>query len=103
MSPNLASGFVAAALCVAGLAGNAEDLNQDEVLELRNSGVVAPFQNIVQSVAQRYPDMQILEVELEAEDGHYLYEIEILVGDGRVRELEIDAVSGTLLEDELED
>ncbi|CAA0123668.1 Uncharacterised protein [Halioglobus japonicus] len=103
MSPYLVACLVGASLCVAGPAGNADELNQDEVLKLRRSGLVAPFQDIVQSIAKRYADVQILEVELEADDGKYIYEIEILVDDGSVRELEIDAVSGTILEDELED
>lgn len=89
--------------CVASPAGNAYEINQDEVLELRRSGQVAPFQQILQAVTLRYPDLQVLEVELEAEDGKYLYEIDILLGDGSVREVEIDAASGTILEDEPED
>lgn len=87
----------------AGNAGNADDINQDEVLQLRRSGQVAPFQRILQAVSARYPDLQVLEVELEAEHDAYRYEIDILLGDGSVRELEIDARSGKILEDELED
>ena len=90
-------------LCVASPAGNADEINQDEVLELRRSGLVAPFQQILQAVTLRYPDLQVLEVELEAENGKYLYEIDILLGDGSVREVEIDAASGTILDDEPED
>jgi uncharacterized membrane protein YkoI len=90
-------------LCVASYAGNADDINQDEVLELRRSGQVAPFQHILQVVTLRYPDLQVIEVELEAEHGKYLYEIDILLGDGSVREVEIDAASGEILDDELED
>lgn len=90
-------------LSIASHAGNADNINQDEVLQLRRSGQVAPFQQILQAVTARYPDLQVLEVELEAEHDAYLYEIDILLGDGSVRELEIDAISGKILEDELED
>jgi uncharacterized membrane protein YkoI len=90
-------------LCVASAAGNTDELNQDEVLALRRSGAVAPLQQILQSLAQRYPDLQVLEVELEADHGKYVYEIDILTGDDSVRELEIDAMSGEILEDEAED
>ena len=85
------------------IASHADDINQDEVLQLRRSGQVAPLQQILQAVTALYPDLQVLEVELEAEHGAYLYEIDIMLGDGSVRELEIDASSGKILEDELED
>ncbi len=102
-TPWIVACFFGLLLCVAGLAGNADEINQDEVLALRRSGLVAPFQDILQAVARRYPDMQVLEVELEAEGDKYVYEIDILVGDGSVRELEIDAGNGSILDDELED
>tara|TARA_R110002124_G_scaffold91483_3_gene232793 strand:- start:3155 stop:3478 length:324 start_codon:yes stop_codon:yes gene_type:complete len=91
------------ALCVVGLPGNADDINQDEVLELRRSGAVAPFQAILQSVSSRYPGAQVLEVELENDGNDYIYEIDIVVDGGRVRELEIDASDGRILEDKMED
>lgn len=84
-------------------AGKADDINQDEALQLRRAGKIAPFQQILQAVTARYHDLQILEVELEAERGTYRYEINILLNDGSVRELEVDALSGKILEDELED
>lgn len=90
-------------LCVAGNAGSADDINQDEVLELRRSGQVMPLQDILGAIAKRYPQMQVLEVELESERGRYLYEIDILTAEGAARELEIDARNGAMLEDEAED
>lgn len=90
-------------LGAASFTGSAGDINQDEALELRRSGKVLPFQRILEPVFKRYPDAQILEVELEEDDDKYYYELEILVGEGMVRELEIDALSGEVVEDELED
>ncbi len=90
-------------MSVASSTGNAVELNQDEVLELRRKGNVLPFRRILDSVFKRHPDAQILEVELEEEDGKYYYELEIFVDEGVVRELEIDAVSGAILDDELDD
>ena len=101
--PRIAAHLVGFLFCAASFTGYADQLNQDEVLELRRSGEVAPFQQILQSVSLRYPGFQLLEVELEAEQDKYLYEIEILLIDNSVRELEIDAHSGEILEDEPED
>jgi uncharacterized membrane protein YkoI len=100
--PRVAAYLAGLVLCAASCAGYADELDQDEVLALRRSGEVAPFQQILQSITLRYPGLQLLEVELEAEQGKYVYEIEILLGDNSVRELEIDAHSGEILEDEAE-
>ncbi len=103
MSPYLSCLFLALALSVASSAGNAKDVSQDEALKLRRGGEVLPFQRILQAVFKRHPDATILEVELEEDHGKYYYELEILVDDGVVRELDIDASNGKVLQDELED
>lgn len=103
ISPFVLSCLLGLSLCAASFTGSADDIDQDDVLELRRSGKVLPLQRILEPVFERYPDMLILEVELEEDDGKYYYELEILVGEGMVRELEIDALSGEVVEDELED
>lgn len=81
----------------------ARDISQNEVLELRRRGELLPFEQVIALVETRHPGAQILEVELEEDDGRYLYELEILTRDNRVRELELDARDGRILDDELED
>tara|TARA_R110000787_G_scaffold286413_1_gene404708 strand:- start:5686 stop:6006 length:321 start_codon:yes stop_codon:yes gene_type:complete len=102
-SPRIVACLSTLLLGIASHTGNADEINQDEVLQLRRFGQVAPFQQILQAVTARYPDLQVLEVELEVEHDEYRYEIDILLSNGSVRELEIDATSGKILEDELED
>lgn len=80
----------------------ARDLDQDEALKLRKEGVIRPLESLLQRVNERYPNARLLEAELEEEDGQYRYEIEILVGDG-VRELEIGAMDGAIMKDEVDD
>ncbi|WP_295466954.1 PepSY domain-containing protein [uncultured Pseudomonas sp.] len=80
----------------------ARDLDQDEALKLRKEGVIRPLETLMQRVNERYPNARLLEAELEEEDGQYRYEIEILVGDG-VRELEISAMDGAIMKDEVDD
>ena len=46
---------------------------------------------------------QILETELDEDDGRYVYELEILDERGQVWELELDASTAELLELESED
>ena len=93
--------FAAVLLTGCGLA-HARDLSHNEALELRRSGALVPFEKILAEIERLYPGAQFLEVELEEEDDIYIYEIEILTSDYRVRELELDAASGAVLSDEIE-
>ena len=79
------------------------DVDQDEALRLRQSGEVLSFQAILRQADERYPGARLLEAELDDDDGQLIYDIELLTDDGVVRELEIDARSGRVLEDEVDD
>ncbi|MCK9564282.1 MAG: PepSY domain-containing protein [Bacteroidales bacterium] len=92
--------FVIAALLSGSAA--ARDVSHNEVLELRRQGLLLPLEQVLDQIETRHPGAQVLEVDLEREGQHYIYEIEILTRDRQIRELEIDARSGTILEDELE-
>jgi uncharacterized membrane protein YkoI len=82
---------------------SAHDLSQDEALHLRQQGVILPLEQLTAKALARYEAAQFLEAELEREDNRYVYEIEILLPGGQVRELEFDAVTGDLLEDKEDD
>jgi len=79
------------------------DVDQDEALRLRQSGEVLSFQAILRQADERYPGARLLEAELDDDDGELIYDIELLTDEGVVRELEIDARSGRVLEDEVDD
>ncbi|HEY1027963.1 MAG TPA: PepSY domain-containing protein [Pseudomonas sp.] len=81
----------------------ARDLDQDEALQLRREGVILPLEQLLQSALGRYPGARLLEAELEEDDDVYVYEVELLTGEGVVREIKLDAASGTLLKDEEDD
>jgi uncharacterized membrane protein YkoI len=59
-------------------------------------GEVIPLPRIL-ALAQAKVQGQVLEVELEHENARLLYEIKILAGNGRVRELRLDARTGALI------
>jgi uncharacterized membrane protein YkoI len=65
-------------------------------------GELLPLSKILQIAQRDYPG-KMLEVELERDDGRYVYEIEILLADGRVIELTYDGKTGELLETEIDD
>lgn len=81
----------------------ARDLSQDEALRLREQGRIMPLEQVLALVGKRHPNASLLEVELEEEDDIYRYEVELATRDGLVRELEIDAATGTILKDEEDD
>lgn len=81
----------------------ARDLDQDEVLRLRQKGAILPLEQLMQPALDRYPGARLLEAELEEHDDHYIYEVELLTTEGVVREIKLDAATGKFLKDEVED
>lgn len=79
------------------------DLGQDEALRLRQQGVILPLEQLVQKALGLHAGSKLLEVELEEEDGLYVYEIELLTSEGIVREVKVNAANGEVLEDEVDD
>lgn len=58
---------------------------------------VLPLAQILDVVAKRVPG-DIVELELEQEEGVWVYEIKVIAPDGRLLEVLVDAAEGTLLE-----
>ncbi|HKK15344.1 MAG TPA: PepSY domain-containing protein [Gammaproteobacteria bacterium] len=82
----------------------ASDVRADEAMQLKESGQILPLRDVIEQVNRDYPG-RIIEVELEEEDGLYIYEMEIVNEEGVVTELDIDASDGKVLkaEEEFED
>lgn len=79
-----------------------DKLDYREARELRQQGKILSLQEILQRVEKEHPG-QVIETELEREDGSYIYELEILDEQDRVMKLEVDAASGKILKTEEED
>ncbi|HMS80762.1 MAG TPA: PepSY domain-containing protein, partial [Burkholderiaceae bacterium] len=60
------------------------------------AGVVLPLRTLVERLAREHPG-EVLEVELEREDGRWVYEIKLLQPGGRLVKLEVDAATGQVL------
>ena len=80
----------------------ADDVDQDEVLALTEQGVILPLQTLIDDALGRFPG-RFLEAELERDDGRYIYELEIVTQDRRLIDLEYDAVTGTLLDVDIDE
>jgi uncharacterized membrane protein YkoI len=96
----IAAGLLACSAAPAAYGG--DDVGHQEARRLVQEGRILPLTEILERVARKAPG-EVLEVELELDDGVYVYELKILGPDGRVRDVEIDAPSGKILEIEDDD
>lgn len=97
------SRLILAALVLVTGAAMAAEVSRETARELRNAGVILALESILDKVRERYPEARLLEAELEKDDGIYIYELEILTREGRVRGLEVDASSARIIDDDEED
>tara|TARA_R110002167_G_scaffold45323_6_gene136136 strand:+ start:6135 stop:6467 length:333 start_codon:yes stop_codon:yes gene_type:complete len=81
-----------------GLTGStqADALDQDEVLTLIKQGDVLPLETLLQRHRERLQG-RLIDLELEHEQGRWLYELELIDSQGIVREYKVDAKSGEWL------
>lgn len=80
-----------------GLADKRDKRNEHNLVrEALQRGEVLPLEKILAIATQQVPG-DVIEVELEDEKRMLIYEIKILTGTGRVREVKIDARNGKVL------
>jgi Peptidase propeptide and YPEB domain len=61
------------------------------------AGQVLPLNTVLARLQKAYPG-QVLEVELEQEEGRWVYEIKLLQGSGQLLKLHVDARDGAVLD-----
>ena len=72
------------------------DNEQDRARAAVQAGKVLPLKTLLERLEREHPG-QVLEVELEQEDGRWIYEIKLLQPGGRLVKLELDAASGAVV------
>lgn len=73
------------------------DNEQDRARAAVQAGKVMPLKTLLERLEREHPG-QVLEVELEQDDGRWIYEIKLLQPGGRLVKLELDAASGAVLQ-----
>ena len=73
-----------------------ERLDHDEIKQLRETGQILPMEQVMGSAQAEQPG-QLVEAELEREDGAYRYEIKILAADGTIHKLSLDAATAAVI------
>ena len=62
------------------------------------AGEVMPLEQVLARIAKDHPG-QVLKIELERDDGQWLYEVKLLQADGQLVKIELDARTGQNLRD----
>lgn len=78
----------------------AHDDDHERAREALAGGDVMPLAEILGLVLRDYPG-QVLAVELENEDGRWVYELKVLLDDGALGRINVDARSGDVLDTRL--
>jgi len=72
------------------------DSDQDQARAAVLAGKVLPLKTLLERLERKHPG-RLLEVEIEQEDGRWIYEIKLLQPDGRLVKLELDAATAEVL------
>ncbi|KJS40037.1 MAG: hypothetical protein VR70_06555 [Rhodospirillaceae bacterium BRH_c57] len=88
--------LIATAVFLATVLPAGADDDHDRVLQAVQAGEVLSLRTILEKAEAAFPG-DLLEAELEDEDGRTIYEIKLLTPQGRVLKLEYDARTGDLL------
>ena len=92
--------FAASALLLVGchvapaLASDRED--HERARRAMTTGQVLPLRTVLERLDREHPG-QVLEVELEQDDGQWIYEIKLLQTDGQLVKIKLDARTAALL------
>ncbi len=85
-----------------GIGAAAASDDHNEARRLKDAGKIIPLEQIINKARQLHQG-RIIEIELEHEEGRYIYELELLDKNGTVWEFEFDASSGELIKKEKDD
>lgn len=98
LSKKIAALFLAGGVGLAMLAGPADASRSDHEQARRavEAGEIMPLRSVLDAIETDYPG-QVVEVELEHEDGLLVYEIKVLQASGQRLKLILDARTGEVL------
>jgi uncharacterized membrane protein YkoI len=94
--------FAVATLTAAGIA-QARDLGPDEALKLHDAGTIQSFEKLNAAAMAKHPGAAVEDTELEQEHGRYIYQAELRDAQGVQWDLDLDASTGEVLQDQRDD
>lgn len=75
----------------------AKKSEQEMARQAVKRGEILPLKQILEQVNSEF-EGDVIEIELDEDDGEWIYEIKMLTGQNRILEIEIDARNGRVLE-----
>lgn len=93
--------LAAALLGIAALSvapARADDDDHERARRAVEAGQILPLRDVLARLERTYPG-RVLEVELERDDGLWLYEVKLLQADGRLLKLKLDAKTAAVLKE----
>jgi uncharacterized membrane protein YkoI len=94
----LQQGLLWACVLAAGAALASSDDDHEQARRAVVRGEVLPLKQVLQHLERQRPGGQVLEVELEKEEGLWVYEIKQLETGGLIVKIKLDAKTGVLLQ-----
>lgn len=89
------------ALCMTAGVALGHDREDKDLESVQATSAKVSMEQVIQTAKTKFPG-RIVEAELEAEDGTLVYEVKVVSASGEIREIEIDAQSGEVLDSEVE-
>lgn len=89
--------LVACVLVLSLVPANAMAKDLDRLRDAVKRGDVLPLSVLQEKLRTSYPG-DIIKVELDEDDGRFIYEFKVLQANGRLYEIEMDAKDGTILD-----
>ncbi|MFC3074427.1 PepSY domain-containing protein [Shinella pollutisoli] len=71
----------------------------EEARQALEQGLVRPLEEVI-AEARKHVEGDLIEIELERENGRYIYELEFIQPTGQIIELQIDAKTMAIVEDD---
>lgn len=87
---------LSAFLPASGVLADDDDRDHEEARELLQRGEILPLAQVLELVRRIEPG-DVIEVELDRDDGVWEYQVKVLTPTGRVREVTLDARDGRLI------
>ena len=84
------------AVAAPGVSGAGDAQDHDRARQALQAGEILTLRTILERVERDHPG-QVIDVELERDDGRWIYEIKLLRAGGALVKLELDARDGSLI------